>query len=260
VKRRHASHPGGAGPRRLLLLLVPLLAAGCGYAGNSAAPPPPATTTAATTTAARAVPKPKHVGESVVATAVGHDVPIYRTPHSRRPFLHLANPTAVREPLTFLVRERRAGWERVYLPVRPDGSTGWTPDRYVRLAWNPYSIHVRMHAHQLVLMKRTRVVARFPAAVGRSVLPTPKGRYYIVDLLKQPDPNGIYGPFAFGTSAYSHVLYSFGGGPGQIGIHGTNEPESIGHSASHGCIRLRNRDIARLAHTLPLGTPVTIGA
>lgn len=177
---------------------------------------------------------------------------------SNRPFLRLASPTAAREPLTFLVRERRAGWERVYLPVRPHGSTGWIRDRYVRLTWNPYSLRVRLHARQLVLMKRTHVVARYPAAVGRSVLPTPTGRYYIVELLKQPDANGAYGPFAFGLSAYSHVLCSFGGGPGQIGIHGTNERDSIGHSVSHGCIRIPNEDIVRLAHTLPLGTPVTI--
>ena len=101
-------------------------------------------------------------------------------------------------------------------------------------------------------------MASFPAAVGRSVLPTPTGRYYIVELLKQPNPNGVYGPYAFGTSAFSKVLYHFGGGPGQIGIHGTDEHGSIGHSVSHGCIRLRNRDIVRLAHLLPLGTPITI--
>jgi len=120
----------------------------------------------------------------------------------------------------------------------------------------------RPGTHAFAPARPPEAVARrraLPAAVGRSVLPTPKGRYYIVDLLKQPDPNGLYGPFAFGLSAYSHVLYSFGGGPGQIGIHGTNEPDSIGRSASHGCIRLRNEDIVRLAHTLPLGTPVTIG-
>lgn len=160
----------------------------------------------------------------------------------------------------FLVRARRAGWEQVYLPVRPDGSTGWIRDRDLTLAWNPYTVRVQLGEHRLVVRKDGGVVARFPAAVGRSVLPTPKGRYYIVELLKQPDPNGLYGPYAFGTSAFSHVLYSFGGGPGQIGIHGTNEQYSIGHSVSHGCIRIPNRDIVRLAHILPLGTPVVIGA
>jgi hypothetical protein len=194
----------------------------------------------------------------VVATAVTHTVPIYRSPTARRPFTRLSNPTQFGAPLTFLVQARGNGWEHVFLPIRPDGATGWVEDRYVSLAWNPYSLQARLSRHELILRKQGHVVARFPAAVGRSVLPTPTGRYYIVELLKQPNPNGVYGPYAFGTSAFSHVLYSFGGGPGQIGIHGTNEQGSIGHSVSHGCIRIPNRDIVRLAHELPLGTPITI--
>jgi L,D-transpeptidase catalytic domain len=197
-------------------------------------------------------------GESIVATAVTHAVPIYRSPSARRPFKRLANPTSVGAPLVFLVKSRGRGWEKVYLPIRPDGATGWVKDRHVSLAWNPYSLQARLRRHELVLRKNGRVAARFPAAVGRSVLPTPTGRYYLVELLKQPNPNGAYGPYAFGTSAFSRVLYHFGGGPGQIGIHGTDEHGSIGHSVSHGCIRLRNRDIVRLAHLLPLGTPITI--
>ena len=44
-----------------------------------------------------------------------------------------------------------------------------------------------------------------------------------------------------------------------IGLHGTNDPSSIGHYTSHGCIRLYNRDIDRLVRILPLGTPIAIG-
>jgi lipoprotein-anchoring transpeptidase ErfK/SrfK len=47
-------------------------------------------------------------------------------------------------------------------------------------------------------------------------------------------------------------------GGGFIGIHGTNEPQLLPGRVSHGCIRLRNRDIARLAELMPVGTPVTI--
>jgi lipoprotein-anchoring transpeptidase ErfK/SrfK len=54
------------------------------------------------------------------------------------------------------------------------------------------------------------------------------------------------------------VLSSFGGGPGQIGLHGTDDAASIGQSASHGCIRLSNDEITELATLLPLGTPITI--
>ena len=89
-------------------------------------------------------------------------------------------------------------------------------------------------------------------------MPTPIGIYYIKELLKQPDPSGPYGPYAFALSAYSNVLYSFGGGAGEIGIHGTNEPAALGSDVSHGCIRISNAAIARLARMLPLGTPVEI--
>ena len=187
-----------------------------------------------------------------------HSVPIFRSPEARRPFTRLSNPTSVGATLVFLVKKRARGWEQVFLPIRPDGATGWINDRYLSLAWDPDSLQARLGKHELILRKQGRVTARFPAAVGRSVLPTPTGRYYLVELLKQPDPNGPYGPYAFGTSAFSKVLYHFGAGPGQIGIHGTDEHGSVGQSVSHGCIRLRNRDIVRLAHVLPLGTPVTI--
>ena len=89
-------------------------------------------------------------------------------------------------------------------------------------------------------------------------MPTPTGTFYITELLKQSNAQGAYGPYAFGLSAFSNVLQSFGGGPGQIGLHGTNEPGVLGTSASHGCIRVSNTIIVRLAGLLPLGTPVVI--
>lgn len=243
--------------RRLLLACAGLfLAAGCGGAKPSLETGSTVSLQPHRHAAVRHVQQ--HPGESIVATAVRRSVPIYRSPSARRPFTHLSNPTAVGAPLVFLVESRGHGWEHVFLPIRPDGAKGWVEDRDVSLAWNPYSLQARLRRHELVLHKNGRVTARFRAAVGRSVLPTPTGRYYLVELLKQPDPHGPYGPYAFGTSAFSKVLYHFGGGPGQIGIHGTDESGSVGRSVSHGCIRVSNRDIVRLAHLLPLGTPVTI--
>lgn len=142
--------------------------------------------------------------------------------------------------------------------MRPNGSVGWVRSSTVTLSSNPYGITVSLSQHRITVWKLGRAIAREPAAVGRSVLPTPTGVYYIDELLKQANPRGPYGPYAFGLSAYSQVLYSYGGGPGQIGIHGTNEPSLIGTSVSHGCIRVANALITRLARILPLGTPVTI--
>ena len=53
------------------------------------------------------------------------------------------------------------------------------------------------------------------------------------------------------------MLTEFGGGDGQIAIHGTNNPGDIGQDVSHGCVRIENAAIERLS-TLPLGTPVVI--
>ena len=86
--------------------------------------------------------------------------------------------------------------------------------------------------------------------MGKGQTPTPNGTYYITDLLQPPNPDSVYGTYAYGLSGFSEVLNSFGGGDGQVGIHGTNDPASIGKDVSHGCIRLNNADIEKLAENL----------
>jgi lipoprotein-anchoring transpeptidase ErfK/SrfK len=69
--------------------------------------------------------------------------------------------------------------------------------------------------------------------------------------------SSFYGPVAFGTSARSSVLTDWPAG-GFVGIHGTDRPDLIPGRVSHGCIRMQNRDIMRLARLMPVGTPLTI--
>jgi lipoprotein-anchoring transpeptidase ErfK/SrfK len=76
--------------------------------------------------------------------------------------------------------------------------------------------------------------------------------------LKAPNPNTVYGTYAYGLSGFSNRLTSFAGGDAVIGVHGTNNPASIGHTVSSGCIRMLNSDIEKLVPVLPLGTPVEI--
>lgn len=208
--------------------------------------------------AAAKATRPAFAAPSIVAQAAGKSVPVYRTPNARRPFLTFANPTADGARLVFLVVRRAPGWEQVRLAVRPNGTTGWVRDSSVDLELDPFSVQVSLHDRRLTVRQGTRVVVSTRAGVGRSVLPTPTGTYYIVELLRQTDATGPYGPYAFGLSAFSNVLYSFGGGPGQIGLHGTDDPGALGTDVSHGCIRVSNSIITRLAGLLPLGTPVEI--
>ena len=198
------------------------------------------------------------VAPSVVAQVAAKLVPVYHSPYSKKPFLQVPRLTADGAPTVFLVKSRRAGWEQVYLARRPNGSTGWVKDGAVSLALDPYRVQVSLAKHRVTVWDGNKVILDAPAGVGRSVLPTPRGTYYIVSLLKQPDPYGLYGPYAFGLSAFSDVLYSFGSGPGEIGLHGTNDPAALGTDVSHGCIRISNANITKLASLLPLGTPVRI--
>jgi lipoprotein-anchoring transpeptidase ErfK/SrfK len=96
--------------------------------------------------------------------------------------------------------------------------------------------------------------------VGRSVTPTPRGRYHITDLVKPPDPNGLHGAYAFGLSAHSGVLTTFGAGDAQVGLHGTDDPHTLGTRVSHGCVRVADRVVESFARHPPLGPPVTIAS
>ena len=78
------------------------------------------------------------------------------------------------------------------------------------------------------------------------------------ELLRPPDPDGPYGAYAYGLSGFSNVLSRFNGGDGVIGIHGTNDPSGLGKDVSHGCIRMSNAGITKLARILPLGVPIEI--
>ena len=61
-----------------------------------------------------------------------------------------------------------------------------------------------------------------------------------------------------GLSARSNVISEFAGGDGQIGIHGTDQPDSIGNAVSHGCIRAPEAVMEQLNSLLSLGTPVVV--
>jgi lipoprotein-anchoring transpeptidase ErfK/SrfK len=146
----------------------------------------------------------------------------------------------------------------VLLPVRPNGSTGWVRAADVSVSDVPYRIQVSQSAHQITVWRGSEVFLQEPIGVGRAGTATPCGEYFLTDLLQPTNGGGAYGPYAFGTSAYSEVLTSFAGGNGQIGLHGTNDPGGLGRNVSHGCIRMSNSGITKLAQTLPLGTPLYI--
>lgn len=204
-------------------------------------------------------------GVSLVAQVTVPQTGVYETPEAPAPARTFDNPWLLNGeadkaiPQVFLVEEQRQdGWVRVLLPERPNGSSGWIRQSDVKITQNPYRIRVSLGEHKITVFERDEVRYEGDVAIGKPSTPTPVGRYYTRVLLQAPDPNTVYGPFAYGLSAHSEVLTEFNGGDGEVGVHGNNDKSVLGKSVTAGCIRMDNDEITRLSKLLPLGTPVEI--
>lgn len=228
----------------------------CGGGGSSQASAPASTTTQQATSSGPQLGQ----APSTIATAAQPTIEIYSQPGDATPSLtlHSPNPDGVKR--VFLVEGTQGDWLHVLLPVPPNGSQGWIPASAVTTSKTSYWVEVVRSAHRLKVHKGTTTVLDTPAGIGTQDTPTPGGLYYITELLKAPNPTGDYGPYAYGLSGYSTSLKQFEGHDPIIGIHGTNQPQLVGTDVSHGCIRLHNDVITRMADMLPLGTPVQIQA
>jgi hypothetical protein len=157
-----------------------------------------------------------------------------------------------------LTKPNGAVWLKIRLPMRPNNHTGWVPRRAMgRLRTVRTFLLIRRRSFRATLYRRGRRVWSARLGVGKAGTSTPRGDFYVRERLVPASGNGIYGVFAFGTSAYSGTLTDWPGG-GVVGIHGTNQPELIPGRISHGCIRVRNGPMRRLRKLMPLGTPIEI--
>ena len=108
----------------------------------------------------------------------------------------------------------------------------------------PYQIEVSINNRRLRLLRDGILQKEYPIAVGRIVYNTPVGDFIIIN--KAPNPGGPFGTMWMSLSKEHY------------GIHGTNDPSSIGRAVSRGCIRMNNKDVEELARIIPIGTPVSI--
>jgi lipoprotein-anchoring transpeptidase ErfK/SrfK len=193
--------------------------------------------------------------------------PIWRTAAPRRPLATISaqGPWTGGTVGLLVVKTKRdtigRRWLRVVLPERPNGRTGWlTADRVV-LTRTPWRVEIDRSARTIALLRAGRTVLRARAVVGAPATPTPLGRFAIYEKARQADPHGFLGPWALHLTGHSDVLEDYGGGPGRIAIHGrdaTSLQDPLGSARSHGCVRIADAAVTRLARTLAPGTPVTI--
>jgi lipoprotein-anchoring transpeptidase ErfK/SrfK len=147
-------------------------------------------------------------------------------------------------------------WVQVRVPGRPNGRKGWVAREGLG---EFHVVHTQLIVNRqtlrATLMKNGKKVFQAPVGVGKASTPTPGGKFWIREKLKFS--TAVYGPLAFGTSAYSTKLTDWPGG-GVVGVHGTNEPNLVPGRPSHGCIRMHNKDILRLSRLMTVGTPLLV--
>jgi lipoprotein-anchoring transpeptidase ErfK/SrfK len=249
-----------------------LVAAGCGSGRDrqvAAKPPAPAAAPKAKPTPKPAAPRCSPTVERVLTSArssyagfAPHGAVAYRTPGGAV-LARFGRENVNGYPTYFGVLGKRVGkrcqalWYRVQLPIRPNGAVGWVKASSIRLQPVDLRIEVDVSRRDLKLFRAGKRVLEATVAVGASATPTPIGRYYVNQRLVPSDRSGPFGPGAIGISAFSPVLTGWAQG-GPVAIHGTNEPWSIGHAVSNGCIRLPNATLERLFKIVPPGTQVII--
>ncbi len=240
----------------LLAVDVVALVSGAAEGGRGSTVVPATVPTTPPSPSPPPVPRP---ARTMVAAALGNRVGVFDDPSHGRPTGWLANPNENGAPLVFLVQEYRGEWLRVVLPHGPRGRTGWIRSAEVNLRQHNYRVVVQLRAHRITVFDGDVVLLSEPVGVGRCASAIRAGRhFYVKELLRPPGPNGPYGAFVYGLSGFNNQLLSVGRNDGVVGIHGTNDPSSIGKDVGYGCIRMSNAGITRLTERLPLGTPVEV--
>src|SRR6478672_4838692 len=155
---------------------------------------------------------------------------------------------------------RDGRWAQVVLPWTPNGRTGWVTLRGRRKVQTHTWVQADLSRRRVTLMRGSRALASFAAAVGAPDSPTPLGRFSVTDPIATGDPGGPYGWYAFGLSGHQPNLPAGWSGGDQLAIHGTNTPSSLGTAASAGCLRVSSAALGILKRYLRPGTPVVIQA
>jgi hypothetical protein len=148
-------------------------------------------------------------------------------------------------------------WGLVELPYTWPRREGWVRLAGLRRETTRVRVEVDLSEHLVTVTKLGKILFRAPGAIGAPASPTPVGEYFVTDRVPF-SPGHTLGSFAFGISGIQPRLPAGWSGGNQLAIHGTNQPWSIGTSASAGCVRVAEGTLDRLMPLLRYGTPVIV--
>lgn len=121
---------------------------------------------------------------------------------------------------------------------------------------------VKLSQRRVYLYQGDRVLATYPIAIGKRGWETPTGSFQVFSKEKNP----VFKSFRTGQLIYPGADNPLGvrwigiwtDGKTQLGFHGTNQEKLLGQAVSHGCIRMRNRDVTAMFERISIGTTVVV--
>jgi L,D-transpeptidase ErfK/SrfK len=143
------------------------------------------------------------------------------------------------------------------------------PSQYIpqeqKAAENPIEevrLVLKLRERRVYVYRQNKVQASFPVAVGKDGWETPTGSFKVMQMIKDPvweQPwTGELVPAGPDNPLGSRWIGFWTDGKNVIGFHGTPTPESIGRAASHGCVRMFDKDAQALFEKVAVGTPVIV--
>jgi len=148
-------------------------------------------------------------------------------------------------------------WLKLRLPERPNNSFAWVREDDVTLSSTPARVEVDVSERRVTLFWGGEEKWSERIIVGAPSTPTPTGQFAIYERYRT---GGDLRPWVFETTAHSEALKTFDGGPGRVAMHGRHGGlyAPWGTAVSHGCMRMPDKALERIAKQAPIGAPLRI--
>lgn len=124
------------------------------------------------------------------------------------------------------------------------------------------NLTIKLNEKRVYVYKGEKVIARYPVAIGKKGWETPVGEWQVLEKITNPAwtsfktgevfPPGTQNPLG------ARWIGFWTDGKDVIGFHGTPNIKSVGTAASHGCVRMYNRDVRALYKLVKVGTVVKV--
>ncbi len=127
---------------------------------------------------------------------------------------------------------------------------------------NVVTLLIKLKEKKVYVYKGDKLLTKYPVAIGKKGWETPTGEWQVMEKIKNPAWTSFKTGEVFAPGTKNPLGARWIGfwtdGQDVIGFHGTANIKSIGTAASHGCVRMRNRDVKALFPLVKVGTTVTV--